>query len=48
MLANALPTVIEASAADTNGNGTIEMADLILLNKYLLGKDVKLSVYKAQ
>ena len=48
MLANDLPTVIEASAADTNGNGTIEMADLILLNKYLLGKDVKLSVYKAQ
>ena len=48
MLANDLPTVIEASVADTNGNGTIEMADLILLNKYLLGKDVKLSVYKAQ
>lgn len=48
MLANDLPTVIEASAADTNGNGTIEMADLILLNKYLLGKDVKLSVYKEQ
>ena len=48
ILANDLPTVIEASAADTNGNGTIEMADLILLNKYLLSKDVKLSVYKAQ
>lgn len=33
------------SPADTNGNGTIEIADLVLLNQWLVGMDVKLTTY---
>lgn len=33
------------SPADTNGNGTIEIADLVLLNQWLAGKDVQLTTY---
>lgn len=37
--------VLASSPADTNGNGTIEIADLVLLNQWLIGKDVKLTTY---
>lgn len=40
-----IPDVIEPSPADTNGNGTIEIADLVLLNQWLVGMDVKLTTY---
>lgn len=36
-------------AADTNGDGSpYTMADLVLLNEYILGKDVKLTYYKGK
>ncbi len=37
--------VAKASASDTNGDGSVTMADLTLLNQFLLGKDVSFSVY---
>lgn len=37
---------IAASAADTNGSGYIEIADLVLLHQYLVGMDVELTYYK--
>lgn len=42
---NDVPAVIAPSPADTNGNGTIEIADLVLLNQWLVGMDVKLTTY---
>lgn len=40
--------LLAASASDTNGNGTIEVADLVLLHEYLVGKDVELTYYKGE
>ena len=37
--------VAKAGASDTNGDGSVTMADLTLLNQFLLGKDVSFSVY---
>lgn len=39
------PAVLAASPADTNGNGVVEIADLVLLNQWLVGKDVTLKYY---
>lgn len=46
MLLKDIPDVIEASAADTNGDGSITIADLVLLHEYLVGMDVELTYYK--
>jgi mannan endo-1,4-beta-mannosidase len=46
MLSSDLPDVIAASAADTNGDGVVEVADLVLLNQWLVGKDVEITYYK--
>lgn len=35
----------KASSADTNGDGLIEIADLVLLNQWLVGKDVEITYY---
>lgn len=43
---NDVMPVIAASAADTNGDGYIEIADLTLLHQYLVGMDVELTYYK--
>ena len=37
-----------ASAFDVNGDGIPNVSDLILLNSYLIGKDVKLTYYKSE
>lgn len=37
-----------AFAADTNGNGMLEVADLVLLHEYLVGKDVQLKYYTGE
>lgn len=42
---NETSPVLVSSPADTNGNGTIEIADLVLLNQWLVGKDVQLTTY---
>lgn len=39
---------IMPSAADTNGTGTIEVADLVLLKQYIVGKDVELKYYTGE
>lgn len=47
-LSHPVPMVVlppSPSPADTNGNGTIEIADLVLLNQWLVGMDVKLTTY---
>ena len=47
-LSHPVPMVVlppSPSPADTNGNGTIEIADLVLLNQWLVGRDVKLTTY---
>ncbi len=46
MLAGDLPEVVQASAADVTGDGTVMVDDLITLNQFLLGKDVELKTYK--
>lgn len=35
----------QSSPADTNGDGFIEISDLVLLNQWLVGKDVKITYY---
>ena len=35
-----------ASASDTNGDGVVEAADLVLLHKYLVGAETELNYYK--
>ncbi len=37
--------LLGATASDTNGNGHIEVSDLVLLHQYLVGKDVELKYY---
>ena len=47
-LSHPVPMVVlppSPSPADTNGNGTIVIADLVLLNQWLVGMDVKLTTY---
>lgn len=47
-LSHPVPMVVlppSPSPADTNGNGKIEIADLVLLNQWLVGMDVKLTTY---
>lgn len=47
-LSHPVPMVVlppSPSPADTNGNGTIEIADLVLLNQWIVGMDVKLTTY---
>ena len=47
-LSHPVPMVVlppSPSPVDTNGNGTIEIADLVLLNQWLVGMDVKLTTY---
>lgn len=48
MLMHDLPAVIAPSPADTNGNGNIETADLVLLHKYLVGKESELKAYRPE
>lgn len=45
---NEASPVLVSSPADTNGNGTIEIADLVLLNQWLVGKDVQLTTYVSE
>ncbi len=40
------PDVIEASAADVTGDGIIGVDDLVLLNEFLIGKDVTFKIYE--
>ncbi len=50
-LSHPVPMVVlppSPSPADTNGNGTIEIADLVLLNQWLVGMDVKLTTYVSE
>lgn len=42
---NDVMMAIIPSPGDTNGNGMLEIADLVLLNQWLMGMDVKLTVY---
>lgn len=42
----AVPAVPYASAADTDGDGYIQVNDLVLLQQYIVGKDVELTYYK--
>lgn len=42
----AIPVVPYASAADTDGDGYIQVNDLVLLQQYLVGKDVELTYCK--
>ena len=45
MLAGDLPEVVQASAADVTGDGSVKVDDLITLNQFLLGKDVEFKTY---
>ncbi|MGN1086759.1 MAG: dockerin type I repeat-containing protein, partial [Porcipelethomonas sp.] len=38
----------EASARDTNGDGYVQINDLVLLHEYLVGKDVELKYYTGE
>ncbi len=40
--------VLAASPEDVDGDGVCTIADLTLLNEYLLGKNVKLTTYKPE
>lgn len=40
--------LLGATASDTNGNGSVEVADLVLLHEYLVGKDVQLKYYTGE
>ena len=40
--------MLVASAGDVTGDGVEDISDLVLLNKFLLGKDVTFKVYTAE